>query len=182
MKPRDLAFLALGLFLGYGLAAWNAERSKQVMTATERGLPEPETCHVLRVIDGGSLRVLLHGREEDVRLLRIDTPEQGDRGRSKATEALARLVGGSRVRLEYESSQGMLKRDESERVLAYVYLSDGRCANVEMVRQGWSGFHASHGDGRLTGQFEAAEAEAKEALRGLWRSEAAEFEELKVLE
>jgi len=182
MKQRDLAFLALGLLLGYGFAAWYAERRDRARERAEPLSPEAATCHVLRVVDGETLRVILHAREEDVKLLGIEAPEWGDPGYDQATTALARLVGGSRVRIDHGSSLGTLERDGSERVLAYVYLSDGRCANVEMVRRGWSAFHAPEGGARLEGEFRAAEAEAKEALRGLWRTEAAEFEELKVLE
>jgi len=181
MKPSNWVFLALGILLGFGLATWHAERREGTREPVEQLSTASATCHVLRVIGGDTLRVVLHGREEEVRLLCIDAPERGEPGYEKARTALAKLVGGSRVGLEYEV-RDRLERDESERVLAYVYLPDGRCANVEMVRQGWSGIFAGHGRGRLGAKLEPAEAEAKEALRGLWRSEAAEFEELKVLE
>jgi len=36
------------------------------------------------------------------------------------------------------------------------------------VRPGWSTFWTRYGRGRLADQFEAAEAEAREAKRGLW--------------
>jgi endonuclease YncB( thermonuclease family) len=37
-----------------------------------------------------------------------------------------------------------------------------------MVRQGWSPFRTKYGAGRLSGEFQRAEMEARQTERGLW--------------
>lgn len=138
-RQRALTFLAVGLLLGLLLATRGLWRARQIV------------------------RVMFDGRDESVRLLRIDTVERGQPGYEEAGAALAEMIGDSTVRLEFEIP-GKVERDRFKRLLAYVILPDGRNANVEMVRQGWSKFWKRYGRGRLADQ----EAEAREAKRGLW--------------
>jgi len=86
----------------------------------------------------------------------------------EAGAALAELIGDKPVRLAFETP-GKVERDRYQRLLAYVILPDGRNANVEMVRQGWSKFWTRYGKGRLADDFIAAELEAKSMGRGVWK-------------
>ena len=129
-------------------------------------LGRPQPGQVIRVVDGDTIVVYYDGRQESVRLLRIDTPERGQKGYREATEALRALVGGRVVELAFEDP-GRKKRDAYGRLLAYV-LVDDRNANVEMVRLGWSTFWTKFGAGRLAAEFRRAEREARAAGRGLW--------------
>lgn len=87
------------------------------------------------VLDGDT--ILLRSGER-VRYLGIDAPEM-DTGEGKA-EYLAqaskdfnrRLVEGGAVRLTYDQE----RRDGYGRLLAYVFLQDGRMVNALMVREG----------------------------------------------
>jgi len=128
---------------------------------------------VLRVIDGDTLVARLEGaeieRKETVRLLNVNTPENGQPGFDEATEALKSLVRGGTVALEYEKPLAE-KRDGFGRLLAYV-IADGDNVNLEIVRQGWSKLYTKYGKGRLHAEFEAAEREARDAKRGLWGME-----------
>lgn len=127
---------------------------------------EPRRAEVQRVIDGDTIEVRWRGRAERVRLLRIDTPERGQRGYAEATAALEQLIGGREVVLEFEEASRPL-RDKYDRLLAYVFVDD-RNANVELVRSGWSRFWTKYGAGRLAERFAAAEREAAAARAGLW--------------
>ncbi len=108
-------------------------------------------CRVVRVVDGDTIRVVYKGREEPVRLLTINTPENGEPGFEEATEALRRLVQGRHVLLEFEKP-GVEARDRYRRLLAYVFVN----ANVEMVRLGHSPFWTRYGRGRYAHEFERA--------------------------
>jgi len=171
------------------------ERSKRLARRYLSELQPP--ARVVHVTVGDTLKVRFRKQEESVRLLGIDAPERGERGHDEAKDALAEMVGKGRVKLrseegllivaemvdkgkvEIRSEEGrLMERDCYRRLLAYVYLFDGRCANVEMVRLGWSKFCSKDGRGRLAAEFEAAEREAREAKRGLWRDEAADFDKL----
>jgi micrococcal nuclease len=129
---------------------------------------------VLRAIDGDTLVVKLEGatieRKETVRLLNINTPEKKEPGFEQAREALKTLVRGGTVELEFEDPTRE-DRDGFGRLLAYV-IADGVNVNVELMRQGWSKLYTKYGKGRLHEKFVAAEAEARDAGRGLWGMEA----------
>jgi micrococcal nuclease len=125
---------------------------------------------VLRVIDGDTLVARLEGaeveRKETIRLLNVNTPEKDQPGFGEASEALKALVRGGTIALEF-AEPNVEKRDGFGRLLAFV-LADGKNVNVEMMRQGWTKLYTKYGKGRLHERFVAAEAEARDAKRGLW--------------
>ncbi len=137
-----------------------------IALAVFRLLHEPEPGQVIRVIDGDTIVVFHDGREESVRLLRIDTPERGQKGYRESKDALRQMVEGRVVKLEFEHP-GREERDKYGRLLAYVYI-DGRNVNVEMVRQGRSPFWTKFGRGRYAAEFERAEQDARSAGVGMW--------------
>ena len=124
-----------------------------------------DTCPLLRVVDGDTIRVLWRGVDESVRLLRINTPERRRPGYHEATEAMRRIVEGRKVRLEFEKP-GKPARDRYGRLLAYVFLGEVN-VNVEMVRLGHTRFWTKYGAGRYAATFRRAEAEARQHRRGI---------------
>ncbi len=122
-----------------------------------------------RVVDGDTIVVIYEGRQEYVRLLRIDTPERDQAGYEQSSRALKGLLKGREVVLEFEVP-GKIERDKYDRLLAYV-IADGVNLNIEMVRLGWSRFYTWFGKGKYAKQFLQAEAEAKQAGRGLWATQ-----------
>jgi len=114
------------------------------------------------VIDGNTIEVEYEGELEQVRLLRIDTPERGEPGFNKATDALKKILVGYDVVLDFEKP-GKEARDRYERLLCYVFVDTGKGwihVNVEMVMQGHSRFWTKYGEGRYAEEFRAAEKEA----------------------
>ena len=87
---------------------------------------------VLRVIDGDTFTVIYDGEETRVRLSGIDTPERGEPGFNEATAALAAMIEGRAVRLEFPAPR---KRDSSGRLLCRVYAGDMDTGR-ELLRQG----------------------------------------------
>lgn len=87
------------------------------------------------VFDGDTI---ILGNGEKLRYLGIDAPEmghQGEKGEMMALESRdfnMRLVGGSLVRLEFDSE----KRDQYGRLLAYLFLENGDMINGLLVRNG----------------------------------------------
>jgi endonuclease YncB( thermonuclease family) len=161
-------------------------RLRPTPAKSARATPEPETDEpaeavdetserepgrVIRVVDGDTLHVEFRGRDETVRLLRINTPERNQPGFQESMDALAALVEDARIELEFEKPN-RLERDRYGRLLAYVFRDD-RHINVEMVRLGWSSFWTDYGEGRYADAFREAEQEARAARRGLWANEEA---------
>jgi len=114
-----------------------------------------EAVTVSRIIDGDTIEVMYQGKVEKVRLLRIDTPERGERGFYEAKEALSDLIGRRAITLEFETP-GELQRDRYGRLLCYVFL-EGVNINVEMVKRGHSKFWTKYGEGKYAEDFRKAE-------------------------
>jgi micrococcal nuclease len=163
-----LAFAAAGMLWRTLKPYWEGPDAEPPPPAAVEGpAPAGEGVPLVRVVDGDTVRVRWRGEDQPVRLLRIDTPERGQRGFGEATEALRELLGQGPVHLEFERP-GREERDRYGRLLAYVHDPDGRNASVEMVRLGHSRFYERFGRGRLAAEFEAAEVEARLANAGLW--------------
>jgi len=144
------------------------------------------TVEVARVNDGDTITVHLSGRPELVRLIGVDAPETvhskslarkaRSAGRSATEEAQAgaasrkamlKLVAvGDKVRL-LDGRPQTSKRDRYGRLLAFVYLADGKLLNQEMIAQGWAKAYRSF-NFRHKSDFLGAESEARLARRGLW--------------
>jgi micrococcal nuclease len=123
--------------------------------------------HVERVIDGDTLVVT--GRVR-VRLIGVDTPETKHPHKPveplgpEATEFTRSLVEDRDVRLAFDRE----RRDRYGRVLAYVYV-DGKLLNEEIIRAGFSRAETHYKFERAMAlRFLQAEAEAREAGRGIW--------------
>lgn len=147
---------------------------------------EAPRVEVLRINDGDTITVRLDGKRELVRLIGVDAPETinsksltrkaGHAGRSIEQEAragaasragmLGMVATGDMVRLVDGRPQSP-KRDRYGRLLAFVYLADGRLLNQELIAQGWARTYRRF-DYRHKGAFSRAEKQARQARRGLW--------------
>lgn len=123
-------------------------------------------CDLVRILDGDTIVVHWRGREEHVRLLRINTPERGQPGYRESSDYLREFLTGQVISLEFEEPHTPA-RDRYGRLLAYVF-AGSRNANLEIVRAGWSPFWTRYGRGKYAEAFEQAESEAKDDERGLW--------------
>ena len=139
-----------------------------------------KSIRVTRVIDGDTVE--LENRER-VRLIGIDTPEaryntklERDARRTKkdyrtiiemgkaATEFTKRLVDRQKVRIEFDVE----KRDRYGRLLAYVYLPDGRMLNAELVKEGYAQMYTFPPNVKYSDLFLTLQQEAREQGKGLW--------------
>lgn len=140
---------------------------------------------IQEVIDGDTVRVNYKGRVEKVRLIGIDAPESRSNPRAKkqaersgedlrtifgmgkeATSFVKTLVKpGDRARLEFDVE----RRDRYKRLLAYVWLSNGRMLNEEVVRAGYASLLTYPPNVRYEERFQKAYREARENRRGLWK-------------
>ena len=121
-----------------------------------------------RLSDGDSLWCA-EGNER-VRLLLVDAPETaqvpwGDSARS----ALASLLPpGRTVRVELDADP----RDDFGRLLAYLWLDDGRMVNEEIARAGYVVLLVYPPNVRYLDRIRNAVNEARDAGRGLWATPA----------
>jgi len=136
---------------------------------------------VTRVVDGDTLYVRSGGREVKVRLLGIDTPETHrpgtpvECGGPQASASMARLAPvGTRVTLATDPTQDRV--DRYGRLLAYVFLGDGRLLEDEQLRSGWASVYVFHGNPvERIADLRRRAREAEQARRGVWSSCAGDF-------
>jgi micrococcal nuclease len=126
-----------------------------------------ETVYVTQVEDGDTFRIKrASGSRDKVRFIGIDTPE---RGRCYFQEARA----FTDQRIEHRSVLlhfGSRLRDDSGRLLAYPML-DGINLSVELAQLGYARSVAAsfpQDAFEFAVEIEAAEADARVNLRGLW--------------
>ncbi len=117
---------------------------------------------VTRVIDGDTIELEDGTR---VRYIGVDTPEPGQCFGKEATEANARLVENQSVKLEFDIE----KQDKYGRTLAYVWVGS-TLVNEELVREGFATVTTYAPNVKYVERFLAAQKEARDAERGLWKS------------
>lgn len=136
-------------------------------------------CTVDRIIDGDTF---VCGGEK-VRLIGVDCPETHNNPRArkqrnlgdietiialgKESEEFVRslLKLGPQVRLEFDVQE----RDKYGRLLAYVWLSDGRMLNEVLLKEGYAMLLTIPPNVKYVGRFQKALEQAKRNKKGLWR-------------
>ena len=114
--------------------------------------PPLSTAVVERVVDGDTLRVIMDGQRELVRLIGVDTPESKPNEKAirdarrqgiplkavirsgiVATQFTQQQVKpGDTIRLAYDKQE----RDRYHRLLAYVYTDNGKMLNATLLEHG----------------------------------------------
>jgi len=175
-----LALILIGLF-AVGISSENISEitHEQTEISEEQGVDELDISRegpyqVDRVIDGDTIRVIIDGQSEPVRLIGIDTPEVDSRFTSEecyGAEASARareLMGEREVWLEADPTQD--NRDIYDRLLRYVYVDDVN-VNQLMIEEGYAFEYTFRRAYRYQGEFIQAQQGARDDRRGLWADE-----------
>ncbi len=143
------------------------------------------TAIVVKVVDGDTLKILLNGESATVVLIGIDAPEDrkslkamddaARRGKDldtiisegrRATKHVKRIVRrGETVTIEFD----VKKKDRFGNLLGYVFLSNGKMLNEEIVRNGYEYPRAMPPNLKYQKKFQKAYREARSKMRGLWK-------------
>jgi micrococcal nuclease len=128
---------------------------------------------VKRVVDGDTFWID-DGSEKGikVRLIGVDAPESRNTGTKEtayfgkeASGYLTKLIGGKKVRLEYDAGH----YDRYGRTLAYVYLEDGTFVNARLVRDGYATVMTIPPNVKYADTFLKLERRARNQNRGMWK-------------
>lgn len=122
---------------------------------------------VLSVTDGDTLRVLIEGRNEPLRLIGINAPEADECLAAAAATRLGELMVGGPIRLESDVSE----RDQYGRLLRYVFVGE-LFVNEALVREGLALAHRYAPDIARAPELEAAQAAAEADQAGMWAPDA----------
>jgi micrococcal nuclease len=138
-----------------------------VAPALSWGGSPPGSGKVAFVCDGDTI-ILESG--ERIRYLGIDAPEvahesaKADCFGDDAKKLNSDLLLHKQVSLQYDREL----TDPHGRLLAYVILPDGRCANLEMLRAGCAYVFRPPKDFRRLDEFLLVQREAIHKLKGMW--------------
>ena len=124
------------------------------------------TARVQRVVDGDTVRLVGLG---SVRLIGVNTPEVYGRVQCFGPEAsaFAKSVLHPGIRVRYQV--GREAHDRYGRLLAYVWLEDGRLFNAMLVEGGFAVPLTIAPNDQLAPRFHSEEAAARRAHIGMWR-------------
>lgn len=143
------------------------------LSAAQAFCPAPAgltSVTVQRVVDGDTLR-LNDGR--NVRMIGLNTPELGKKGRSDepfavtARKRLEALIAASEGRVDLQPGQE--SKDRYGRTLAHVYGADGANLEAQMLAEGLGFLVAVAPNVDLVDCQQAAERSARQAGLGVWR-------------
>ena len=156
-----------------------------ILTLLASPLHAQQTTTVTRIVDGDTIKVFYLGNEESIRFIGIDTPEsrvnkktEKDAERNnqdikiiiemgkKATRYVKGLVRpGDLITIELDVQE----RDRYGRILGYVYLSNGKMLNEEIVKAGYAMIMTMPPNVKYKDRFLRAYKQARERKRGLWK-------------
>lgn len=139
---------------------------------------------VISITDGDTLKVLINGKVEKVRLIGIDTPESRINRRAKwqsrdlnknvseivkmgkkAKRFVQSLVRkGDTIYLELD----VQSRDRYGRILAYVWLKNGKMLNKEIICNGYAVPLTIAPNVKYSGEFRECYQKARSEGLGLW--------------
>jgi endonuclease YncB( thermonuclease family) len=134
-----------------------------------------KTFKVVHVIDGDTIRVDQPDGDKKsttIRFWGIDTPELQHRDTDPPDQPFAReardlarqLVDQRMVTLQLERHS---LRDRHGRLLAYIYLPDGRCLNEIMIEHGYARADQRYGHSQLN-RYVELESTARRKRLGIW--------------
>lgn len=157
-----------------------------ILTILSTSLQARQLTSVVKVLDGDRLIIYHIGNKASIRLIGIDTPESRVNEKTKrdarksgqdietimkmgkrATEYVESLIKvGDLVTIEFDTRQ----RNRRE-LLGYVYLSNGKMLNEEIVKAGYADVMTIPPNVKYKDRFLKAYREARENKRGLWKEE-----------
>lgn len=127
---------------------------------------------VVRVVDGDTVDVTVEGGQERVRLIGLDAPETHSPREpvqcfgAEATRRAEQLLTDQAVFVELDPTQGV--RDRYGRLLGYLWLTDGRLVNLDLIAEGYAFEYTYDRPYKYQAAFQQAEGDARARQAGLW--------------
>lgn len=148
-----------------------AVSSKTTVKATPK-LQESGVYAVVKVVDGDTLDLNINGKVERIRLIGMNTPETVDPrkpvecfGKEASNRAKELLIGKS---VKIESDPAGDTRDKYDRLLLYIFLSDGTNFAKKMIMEGYAYEYTYDGPYKYQAEFKEAQRYAEQNKLGLW--------------
>ena len=130
---------------------------------------------LLKIYDGDTILVSLNGKKEKIRFTGINTPEiahpkfhkKSEYFGNKAKNHLKNILKKHKIsKLEFD----VKKRDKYQRMLAYIFLENGKMLNELMVENGYAYTYNFPPNSKYKALFDTAETYAKNKHLGIWKN------------
>lgn len=128
---------------------------------------------ISRVVDGDTIKVMISGEEETVRIIGINTPETVDPRKPveclgvEASDTLKAMLGeGTAVTLTPDPTQD--EADRYGRLLRYVANESGQDVGLQLITQGYAYEYTYRTPYERQREYQEAQHSAREEERGLW--------------
>jgi micrococcal nuclease len=149
--------------------------SLEPQTIPAAGIPaDAEQVKVKKVVDGDTIDVILSsGKSSTIRLIGINSPESVDPrkpvecfGKEASQYAKNLMKKGDTVYLKADPTQD--DKDKYDRLLRYVWLTDGTSVNEKMVTDGFAYEFTYDVPYIYQSEYKKAQSHAESAKLGLW--------------
>jgi len=162
-KLAPLLLISLTLLL---LACQSCSRFLSSQTQSFPASGQSQPVQVVSVHDGDTMRVLINGEEERIRLCGIDAPELKQQLGESSRDHLRSLVNKANQQVVLT----VVDVDRYGRKVAEVSSSNGRVLNVEQIKSGNAYLYREYAsDCPHEPQMEQAESAAQRARAGVWK-------------
>lgn len=169
-NKHKLVLVPFALLLSISSFLAGTKYQGQIKDAIENGptiinnqvLAYLKEAKVKRVIDGDTIEL---DKGQIMRLVGINTPDNGQLFDDEATDYVKKLIEGKKVILEYDA----YKSDRFGRILAYIVIGD-KNLSIELARKGLAKvtIYEKRKDLIYQQQLLDAEKEAKDKKVGIW--------------
>ncbi|QAR30110.1 nuclease [Ornithobacterium rhinotracheale] len=129
----------------------------------EESIPQRETFKVIGISDGDTVKLLINGVEQKVRLAHIDCPERRQAFGNVAKQEVSHLIFGKNVKLNHQE-----ERDKYGRLIAEIIMEDGTNLNKLLVKKGLAWHFKKYSNNQ---EYAQLEIEARQNKVGLWSDE-----------
>jgi len=134
-----------------------------IFTLVGLQIKTPQYYKVVRMVDGDNFE-LEDGRR--IRLLNVDTPEEGMCFREQSTQISTDLLLNQKVKIETDINN----MDRFGRTLAYVFLKDGTFINKKLLEEGVGEFQIDTVNLKYQDNLTKAAEDGHDNIKGLWSS------------
>lgn len=157
---------------GQNLPSESPVVSNKAVVKVNQKPQESGTYAVVKIIDDDTLDLNINGKVERIRLIGMNTPETVDPrkpvecfGKEASNRAKELLIGKS-VKIESDPAEDT--RDKYDRLLLYIFLSDGTNFAKKMIMEGYAYEYTYDVKYKYQAEFKQAQKYAEDNKLGLW--------------
>ncbi|MCK0199965.1 thermonuclease family protein [Ornithobacterium rhinotracheale] len=154
--------LFLLFFLIFGACKEHSAHISSKSVSIKQSIPQGTAFKVIGIIDGDTVKLLIDGQEQKVRLAHIDCPEKKQAFGNVAKKAISDLIFGKYVYFVWHGKK------HYKRYIGEIIMEDGTNVNKLLVKKGLAWHFKKYSKNQ---EYAQLEIEARQNKVGLWSDE-----------